>query len=60
MLKEDESVESLWTVTDVVKYLVMSESWVYHRVETGLLPCVRVGGRLRVVPADVRAAFGIA
>jgi excisionase family DNA binding protein len=46
---------SLWDVNDVARYLKASRSWVYHRVEAGLLPCLRVGGLLRFDPEHVRA-----
>ena len=36
--------DRLWDTNDVAKYLKASRSWVYHRAEAGLLPCVRVGG----------------
>jgi len=51
--------DALWKVRDVAQYLAMSESWVYHRTEQGLLPCVRIGGRLRFVPTLIRSAFGV-
>jgi excisionase family DNA binding protein len=46
----------LWDVDDAARFLKMSTSWVYKRVEAGVLPCVRVDGwSLRFVPADLRA-----
>jgi excisionase family DNA binding protein len=44
----------LWDVNDVASYLRVSKSWVYHRVEAGLLPCRRVGGLLRFEPDRIR------
>ena len=39
--------EVLLTVADVAKWLQVSRSWVYHRAESGELPCLRFGGHLR-------------
>ena len=47
--------EPLWTVADVAVFLQASRSWVYHRAESGLLPCLRIGGLLRFSPEAVRA-----
>ncbi len=40
----------LWDSNDVARYLKVSRSWVYHRAEAGLLPCVRIGSLLRFDP----------
>lgn len=40
-------VDYVWTVADVAKHLVMSESWVYKQAELGRLPCFRFGSSLR-------------
>jgi excisionase family DNA binding protein len=53
---EFEAGSGLWDANDVAKYLKVSRSWVYHRAEAGLLPCVRLGGLLRFDPAAVEAA----
>jgi predicted DNA-binding transcriptional regulator AlpA len=46
----------LWHVDHAARFLKMSTSWIYKRVEAGVLPCVRVDGwSLRFVPADLRA-----
>ena len=45
----------LWTAEDVARYLQASRSWVYHRAESGELPCLRVGGLLRFEPDVIRA-----
>jgi excisionase family DNA binding protein len=45
----------LWDANDVARYLKVSRSWVYQRAETGLLPCLRLGGLLRFEPEKVRA-----
>lgn len=49
-----EADEALWDAADVAKYLKVSRSWVYHRAEAGLLPCIRVGGLLRFDPVAIR------
>lgn len=49
------SDEGLWNAQDVARYLKASRSWVYHRAESGELPCLRVGGLLRFDPETVRA-----
>lgn len=46
--------ESLWTAADVARYLKVSRSWVYQKVDEGLLPALRVGGTLRFEPAAIR------
>ena len=40
-------IDSIWKVSDVAKYLSMSESWVYKQAELGELPCIRFGAALR-------------
>ena len=47
--------EPLWTVADVASFFRASGSWVYHRAESGLLPCLKIGGLLRFSPEAVRA-----
>lgn len=51
---EAENDATLWTAADVAAYLKVSRSWVYHRVEAGLLPYLRVGGLIRFDPAAIR------
>jgi helix-turn-helix protein len=46
---------SLWDVVDVAGFLKASRSWVYQKAESGLLPCLHVGGLLRFDPVAVRA-----
>jgi excisionase family DNA binding protein len=46
--------DALWDANDVARYLKVSRSWVYHRAEAGLLPCIRVGGLLRFDPVAIR------
>ena len=49
-----EVENTLWTATDVARYLKVSRSWVYHRAEAGLLPYLRIGGLIRFEPAIIR------
>ncbi len=46
--------EPLWTVADVMAFLKVSKSWVYHRVDTGQLPAIRIIGHIRFRAADIR------
>ena len=50
-----EPADELWDANDAARYLKVSHSWVYQRAESGLLPCLRVGGLVRFDPATVRA-----
>ena len=47
--------DSLWDARDVARYLQVSRSWVYHRSESGLLPCLRIGALVRFDPEAIRA-----
>jgi excisionase family DNA binding protein len=40
-------IDIIWKVSDVAKYLSMSESWVYKQAELGALPVIRFGAALR-------------
>lgn len=40
-------IDMIWKVSDVAKYLSMSESWVYKKAELGEMPCIRFGAALR-------------
>jgi excisionase family DNA binding protein len=55
MSPQPSSPESLWTANEVASYLRVSRSWVYHRAESGELPCLRVGGLVRFDPEAIRA-----
>lgn len=44
----------LWDAKDVAAFLKVSRSWVYHRSEAGLLPCLRIGSLLRFDPEVIR------
>ncbi len=48
------SSDTLWTVAEVAAYLRVSKSWVYHRLESGLLPHIRVGALVRFYPDAIR------
>ena len=50
-----ETMEQLYTVSDVAKRLRVSKPTVYHWFNEGLLPFVWVGGRRRVKESDVLA-----
>lgn len=50
-----EPADELWDANDAARYLKVSRSWVYQRAESGLLPCLRVGGLVRFDPATIRA-----
>jgi excisionase family DNA binding protein len=44
----------LWDVRQVAAFMNVSLSWVYQRVEKGLLPHVRLGALVRFEPAAIR------
>ena len=51
----DSTVESLWTIADVARYLRVSTSWVYHQNSAGNLPRLKgCGALVRFAPNDVR------
>ena len=52
---EHNAEQQLWDATDVAQYLKVSRSWVYHRAESGELPCLRIGGLLRFDPQAIHA-----
>ncbi len=56
-MNEKTTIETdeLWTAEDVARFLKTSRSWVYHRAQAGLLPCVKIGGLLRFDPVAIRA-----
>lgn len=49
-----ETDDAMWSVEKVASFLGMSKSWVYERAESGDLPAVRLGGRLRFSAAAIR------
>jgi excisionase family DNA binding protein len=46
--------EPLLTVADAARYLTVSRRQIYLLVERGDLPYVRVGERIRFIPAELR------
>lgn len=50
-----DPTNELWDANDAAHYLKVSRSWIYQRAESGLLPCLRVGGLVRFDPEIVRA-----
>ena len=54
-MNPDVPAEGLWDVRDVAAYYKASRSWVYQQAESGMLPCLRIGGLLRFDPFAVRA-----
>jgi len=53
--EESSATAALWDASDVARYLKVSRSWVYHRAESGELPCLKVGGLLRFDPQTIHA-----
>ncbi len=47
--------EELWDARDVARHLKMSRAWVYQATASGVLPCVRLGSRVRFHPEVIRA-----
>ena len=47
--------EQLWTVADVCAFLRVGRNAVYSMAARHELPSIRVGTRVRFLPADVRA-----
>jgi len=55
MRSDPDHDEQLWDAQDVARYLKVSRSWVYHRAESGELPCLKIGGLLRFDPQAIHA-----
>lgn len=49
------AIESLWSVVEIARYLGVSTKGAYRLAERGAIPCVKIGGRLRFDPDEVRA-----
>jgi excisionase family DNA binding protein len=49
-----ERTERLLTVADAATFLAISRRQVYVLLDRGELPAVRVGTRIRLIPADLR------
>ena len=43
--------DRLWKVADAAAYLRLSSKSVYGLVESGVLPCIRIGTRIRFEPS---------
>lgn len=54
-VEAEPSDTRLWDAQDVARYLKVSRSWVYHRAESGELPCLKIGGLLRFDPQAIHA-----
>ena len=52
---DDRTMEPLLTIEEAASFLAVSRRQVYTLLERGDLPAVRVGTRVRFIPADVRA-----
>lgn len=50
-----ERTERLLTVADAANFLAISRRQVYVLLERGELPAVRVGTRIRLIPAELTA-----
>lgn len=48
------TIESLLTISEVKTWLKVSESTIYHWVNAGTFPYLKIGGRLRFDPNDIR------
>jgi excisionase family DNA binding protein len=55
MITGAKSSNDLWDANDVARYIKASRSWVYHQVEAGKLPHLRIGALLRFDPEAVKA-----
>jgi excisionase family DNA binding protein len=55
MSANEPDQQTLWDAQDVAQYLKVSRSWVYHRAESGELPCLRIGALLRFDPKAIHA-----
>ena len=44
----------LWDVNEVAAFMRVSRSWVYQRVEAGLIPHLRLGGLVRFEPEAIK------
>lgn len=49
--------DAVWKVGDVAKFLKMSPSWVYARVEDNSIPHTRLGSSIRFDPDEVKTWF---
>jgi excisionase family DNA binding protein len=54
-LRELLDEDRLWDPLDVARFLGISRNTVYAQVDSGALPCVRIGGLLKFDPERIRA-----
>jgi excisionase family DNA binding protein len=47
--------EQLWTVREVASFLRLGRNAIYEMADRGDIPSLRIGSRVRFVPAEVRA-----
>ncbi len=47
--------ECLWTVREVAAFLRVGRNTVYEMAQSGALPSLRIGARVRFVPEEIRA-----
>ena len=52
---KDTQERALKDINWVIEFLGMSKSWVYQAVESGVLPCIRIGSSVRFDPSAIRA-----
>ena len=52
----EKKVRSLWDIKDLIEYLKVPRSTVYHYIAIGRLPYVQVGRHKRFIPEDVEKA----
>jgi hypothetical protein len=45
----------LWPAKQVAEFLACFESWVRHSAGSSRVPCRKIGGLLRFVPAEIEA-----
>ena len=46
--------EVIYTIPEVAQYLKLSKSKVYHLVQTGQMPHIRIGKNVRVRESDLK------
>jgi excisionase family DNA binding protein len=48
------AADRLWDVKDVARFIGMSPSYVYKAAESGEIPCVRFGSKVKFNPDVIR------
>ncbi len=54
MQNESKEERKLWDAADVAAYMKVSRSWIYMRVEAGLIPHIRIGNLIRFEPETLK------